>query len=156
MFYMGTSGGTSFRMQGASLRPDWAGETTLYTYDSAVDPDTVVGLMTTAARLRKLWVERGAGLPVNGYGRLGVCNDSTAILEYSVEESVSIFPLSHPPVEDAPANVIDEILSKLPTDIAGFEPDEAIGRILTSIPAVEDQVPFLKAQLDSVRDSGAR
>lgn len=154
MYYMGTSGGTSWRVQGASLRPDWAGETTLYTYDSAVEPDTIVQLMTTAARLRRVWAERGAGLPVNGYGRLGVCNDSTAVLEYSAEETITLFPLTHPPVDGAPADIVDDILSKLPSDTQGFEEADAVRRILASIPDVEDQVPGLKAQLDSVRSLG--
>ncbi|MGK0362566.1 MAG: hypothetical protein ACI9U2_004887 [Bradymonadia bacterium] len=156
MYYMGTSGGTSWRVQGASLRPDWAGETTLYTYDSAVEPDTVVAMMTTAARLRRVWAERGAGLPVNGYGRLGVCNDSTAVLEYSAEETITLFPLTSPPVEGAPAGIVDQILSKLPSDTQGFEDADAIRRILASMPNVEDQVPHLKAQLDSVRSTGDR
>lgn len=151
MYYMGTSGGTSWRVQGASLRPDWAGERTLYTYDSVDQADAIVQMMTTAARLRKLWVERGQGLPVGGYGALGVCNDSTAVIEYAVEETITIFPLAHPPVEGTPGNVIDEILSKLPSDTQGYDPADAVQRILTSMPAVEDQVPFLKAQLDGAR-----
>lgn len=156
MYYMGTSGGTSWRVQGASLRPDWAGERTLYTYDSVDQADEIVQMMATAARLRKLWVERGQGLPVNGYGALGVCNDSTAVIEYSVEETVTIFPLAHPPVEGTPENVIDDLLSKLPSDTQGYEPGDAIERILLSMPAVEDEVPFLKAQLDGARAAGSR
>ncbi|MEZ4473312.1 MAG: hypothetical protein R3F60_21495 [bacterium] len=149
MYYMGTSGGVSFRVQDQSLRPAWAGERTLYTYDSAVEPDVVVQLMTTAARLRRVWTERGQGLPVGGYGQLGVCNDSTAVLEYAAEQSITLFPLAHPPVEGTPADSIDAILAALPSDIAGFEADDAIRRALLSIPDVADQVPHLAAQLQA-------
>lgn len=116
-----------------------------------MEPAVVVDLMTTAARLRRVWTERGRGLPVGGYGQLGVCNDSTAVLEYSVEETVTIFPLAHPPVEGAPTEIIDALLAALPSDVVGFEAADALPRILASMPAVEDQVPHLADELGAAR-----
>ena len=110
--------------------------------------------MTTAARLRRLWTERGQGLPVGGYGQLGVCNDSTAVLEYAAEETITLFPLAHPPVEGAPTDAVDAILAALPSDIQGFEAGDAIRRALLSIPDVADQVPHLAAQLAAAQAAG--
>lgn len=133
MYYMGTSGGVSFRAD-ATLRPEWTGERTAYTYDSAEDPDAVIELMVVAGRLRKYWTERGQGLPVAGYGQLGVCNDSTAVLEYSAEGTVTIFPLAQPGIDGAAQSVVEELLAGLPADTKGFDEADALRRIAATMP----------------------
>ncbi|MCK6575088.1 hypothetical protein L6V77_28800 [Myxococcota bacterium] len=145
MYYMGVSGGVSFRaVEGA--RPAWSGERTLYTYDSAVDPDAVVRLMVAAADLRRKWTTAGAGLPALGYGQLGVCNDSTAVLEHMAQGSVTIFPLAHPAsdaTQGADGDAIDRALAALPSDLAGFDPTEAAARIRTTLPFADAaSLPF--------------
>ncbi|MSP71881.1 MAG: hypothetical protein EXR76_06830 [Myxococcales bacterium] len=135
MFYLGVSGGVSFRAV-AGERPTWTGGRTLYTYDSDADPDTVLTLMVTAARLRKRWAEEGRGLPAEGYGQLGVCNDSTAVMEYAVEGTVTLFPLAHAAVEspEGDADEITRILAALPSDLEGFDPVDASRRLRLTLP----------------------
>lgn len=151
MFYMGVSGGVSFRAV-ESARAHWSGERTLYTYDSDTAPDAIVRLMVAAAELRRKWTAAGAGMPALGYGRLGVCNDSTAVLEHLAEGTVTIFPLAHP-AEDAAqvgGDAVDRTLAALPSDLAGFEAGEAMGRIRTTLAFAEPaDLPFpgLIAQL---------
>jgi hypothetical protein len=145
MYYMGVSGGVSFRaVEGG--RPHWSGERTLYTYDSAVDPDAVVRLMVAAADLRRKWTTAGAALPALGYGQLGVCNDSTAVLEHMAQGTVTIFPLAHPTSDadrGAAGDAIDRALAALPSDLAGYEPAEAAARIRTTLPFAEpSSLPF--------------
>lgn len=149
MYYMGVSGGVSFRAV-ESPRAPWTGERVLYTYDSADDPDAVVRLMDTAARLRRKWFAEGKDLPALGYGRLGVCNDSTAVLELAVEGTVTIFPLAHPPLDTPPRDAIDALLARLPSDLHAFDPAEALTRIRTTLPFEDpSDLPFptLRAQL---------
>ncbi len=142
MYYMGVSGGVSFRAVESSRAP-WTGERVLYDYDSAQDADEVVKLFVTAARLRKVWTERGAGLPALGYGKLGVCNDSTAVIEQDLEGTVTIFPLAQPGVEGAPADVVDQLLAELPSDLDGFDAADAAQRIRDTLP--HTQLPGLEA-----------
>jgi hypothetical protein len=151
MYYMGVSGGVSFRaVEGA--RPRWTGERTRYTYDSETDRDAIVQLMVTAADLRRKWTQAGAALPALGYGQLGVCNDSTAVLEYTAEGAVTIFPLAHPATdaEQAGGDAVDRVLAALPSDLAGFDSTDALRRIRETL-SFEDpaDLPFpgLTAQL---------
>lgn len=154
MYYMGVSGGVSFRAV-ESARAPWTGERVLYAYDSAEDPGEIVQLFVTAARLRKVWTERGAGLPALGYGQLGVCNDSTAVLEQDLEGTVTIFPLAQPGVEGAPADVVDQLLAELPSDLDGFDPAEASSRIRATLP--HTQLPGLEEAVDQLPGaSGSR
>jgi hypothetical protein len=151
MYYMGVSGGVSFRAV-ESARPRWTGERTRFAYDSDTDRDTIVQLMVTAADLRRKWTQAGAALPALGYGQLGVCNDSTAVLEYTAEGAVTIFPLAHPAsdAEQAGGDAIDRALAALPADLAGFEASDALRRIRETL-SFEDpaDLPFpgLTAQL---------
>ncbi len=147
MYYMGVSGGVSFRAVEAHRAP-WTGERVRYSYDSALDADKVVQLMVTAARLRKVWTERGQGLPALGYGQLGVCNDSTAVLEVSAEDDVSIFPLAQPGNDGTSGDRIDQLLARLPSDLAGFDPADAARRIRETLPHTD--FPGLQAAVDQL------
>ena len=132
-FYMGIDSGTAFRVQ-SNLMRHWSGGHPVYTYDSNDDAEKVVKLLSLGGALRKKWMLAGADKPALGYGTIGVCTDSTAILEYATEGTITLFPLAHPKT-DAAADDIDAILAKLPAD--------ALSRIKTSLPfASIDDVPF--------------
>lgn len=140
-FYMGIDNGTAFRAQSNVMR-HWSGGHAMYTYDSNDDADKVVKLLSLGGALRKKWMLAGADKPALGYGTIGVCTDSTAILEYAAEGKVTLFPLAHPKT-DAATDEIDAILAKLPADVEGFDHEGALTRIKTSLPFARiDDVPF--------------
>lgn len=141
-FYLGAfGGGTAFRAQ-SNLTRHWSGGRAQYTYDSAKDAEKVVKILSLAGGLRKKWQAEGRSLPNDGYGTLGVCTDSTAVLEQAMEGKVTLFPLAHPKVE-TPKDDLDRVLQKLPSDLAGFEPGDATRRIRSSIPFdTLEEVPF--------------
>jgi hypothetical protein len=133
-FYMGIPGGTAFRADASLLRPNsWSGERTRTTISSATEPEKIVDLFVTAGALRKKWFEAGRSLPSEGYGRLGVCNDSTALLELKVEGTVSLFPMAQTP-PTSPQDALEELFAQLPSDINGFDEADAIARILATLP----------------------
>jgi hypothetical protein len=140
-FYMGIDDGTAFRAQSTVMR-HWSGGHAVYTYDSNADTDKVVKLLSLGGALRKKWMLAGADKPALGYGTLGVCTDSTAILEYATEGTITLFPLAHPKI-DAAIDDIDAILAKLPSDVEGFDPADGLSRIKSTLPfASLDDVPF--------------
>jgi hypothetical protein len=140
-FYMGIDSGTAFRVQSTIMR-HWSGGHPMYTYDTNDDADKVVSLLSLGGKLRKKWILAGEDKPALGYGTIGVCTDSTAILEYATEGTITLFPLAHPKT-DAAADDIDAILAKLPADVEGFDPADGLSRIKTSLPfASIDDVPF--------------
>ena len=159
MYYMGVSAGTSFRAV-SNIRSPWTGERSRYTYSSDTQPDLVETLLVTAGELRRKWTAEAAGLPAGGYGALGVCNDSTGVLEMSVEGSASIFPFAHPVIADSPDNdAIDDLLARLPADIVGYDSAEAFTRILSTLPfASVDDLPFpqFKAEVQALMSASAR
>lgn len=156
MFYMGIPGGTAFRAHHTYRKP-WAGERSSLRRNTSEDLETVVSLFVTAGKLRKKWFSEGAGLPAEGYGQLGVCLDSTAVLEMATEKSVSLFPLAHP-VPANPQTDIDLLLASIPSDFAGNGNDTAFNRLVASQPfdaskGVDlDAMPFptLKAELEDL------
>jgi hypothetical protein len=145
-FYMGVDSGTAFRAQ-AGVPRAWSGGRVSYTIDAATNEADVLKLLSLAGDLRKKWQTAGASLPMLGYGRLGVCTDSTAILEHAVKGTITLFPLAHP-VTDARADAIDRELAALPSDLGTLDStiphrDDALRRIEATIPfeRVSD-VPF--------------
>lgn len=157
-FFMGIPGGTAFRAHAFHARP-WSGEQTSVTLDSTDHLDQVVRMFVLAGKLRKKWLEAGANLPAQGYGKLGVCMDSTAILEYGLHETTSLYPLAHPVFQGTPADEIDQILAALPSDMEGNTgAATALDRLLKSQPFDPTQpvnlqelpFPSLKAQMDAL------
>ena len=157
-FFMGIPGGTAFRPDASLLRPNsWSGERTTVEVHSDDDPERIVDLFVTAADLRAKWHEAGRTMPNEGYGLLGVCNDSTALLELKTEGTVTLFPLVHESTED-PQDGIDDLFQQLPNDLEGFDDEEALDRIVQSMPFDGsqgldlDRMPFpgLKAALQSL------
>lgn len=128
-FFLGVDNGTAFRVQ-SNVPRAWSGGKATYTIEA---PDEVVKVLSLAGQLRKKWMAAGKDLPMTGYGRLGVCTDSTAILEYGLKGTVTLFPLTHPK-SDASADEIDHILAKLPADTEGFAADDALRRLEATLP----------------------
>jgi hypothetical protein len=134
MYYMGVSNGTSFRAV-SDIRPLWSGGRDLVTYDSATgDAPKIKEIFELAGQLRKRWEAEGRGLPASGYGILGVCNDSTAVLELGIEEQVTIYPLvrQEPAAEDT--SRLANLLRGLPNDLDDADPADAAERIRNTLP----------------------
>jgi len=160
-FFLGTEGGASFRPVSGMHRPRWAGERAEYTYSTKSHPEKVKETFAVAAALRARWSDEGAGKPLEGYGVLGVCTDSTSVIERIVEgRGPSLFPLARlaAPVDRTrePLDLkLKDAIAALPRDVQEFEPGEsdgpAIARIRTTMPMpaseLKTRYPTLADQL---------
>jgi len=130
MFYLGT-GGTAFFGQ-TDARPAWSG--TIASTDLSIseasgsDFDYLLATADTAATyLRRNRIERttvAAGMPADGYGYVGVCNDSNAAVEYATRGTTSAFPLLRAKELDAEADLgdgLDATIRSLPKDGDGLD-----------------------------------
>jgi hypothetical protein len=155
MFYLGISGAGFFAE--TDRRPAWTGMSVSDQDDSA---DQVLATVAAAARyLRRNRAERttlAAGLPADGYGFLGVCNDSNATVEYLTRGTITAFPLLRAASLDAQASGdegLDPVFRALPHD-ADQPPahDDGLRRILAMTPHPLGSPLFpddtLRAQLD--------
>lgn len=100
MFYLGVSGVGFFAQ--VHERPKWTGDKVLYSVDSVTlqGADLILETLERAEVYFKRIVSESAldefkHLPANGYGVLGVCNDSNAVLERVSNPTgeVSVYPL---------------------------------------------------------------
>ncbi len=160
MFYLGISGAGFFAQNGT--RPAWSSTVvaTDITVDRASGGDFEYlksTLDAASAYLRRIRVERttvAAGKPADGYGYVGVCNDSNATIEYVTRGTISAFPLLRAPSLDSEAPLgdgLDEAIRALPKDGDGIvDARDALRRALAMQPAdVWD--PALAAQLAAAR-----
>ena len=90
VFYLGTSGVGFF--PDISARPEWTGRATRSVARSWDGGEaSIFKAMDVAGRyLRRIRCERGSvakGLPSDGYGYLGVCNDSVAVIQSALDET---------------------------------------------------------------------
>jgi hypothetical protein len=160
MFYLGVSGAGFFAQNGT--RPAWS--STVVATDVTVDRasggdfDYLKSTLDAAsAYLRRIRVERttvAAGKPADGYGYVGVCNDSNATIEYVTRGTISAFPLLRAKSLDSEAPLgdgLDEGLRALPKDGDGLvDARDALRRALAMQPAdVWD--PVLASQLAAAR-----
>lgn len=155
-FYMGVPAGIRFKVQD-SLTPEWDGGPAmtgrvLYAFDSKTERDAVVATFDGAGALRKKWTLEGVGRPMDGYGQLGVCTDSVAVLEHQRTGKATLFPLLHPKPRET-RDAIDRVLAALPSDGAGFEREDALRRISLSLPTPPAESPF-RAYADGMRALG--
>jgi hypothetical protein len=144
MFYLGVSGAGFFGQ--TDQRPAWSGMITSseVTIASASGADYAYLLQTAdlaAAYLRRIRTERetvAAGRPADGYGFLGVCNDSNAALEHATRGTISTFPLLRAKQLDAQADLgdgLDATLRALPKDGDGLvDPRDALRRAVAMQP----------------------
>jgi hypothetical protein len=79
-----------------------------------------------ATYLRRTRIERttvAQGMPADGYGFVGVCNDSNAIIELATKGTVSAFPLLRAKsLDDSPdlGDGLDATIKALPNDGDGI------------------------------------
>jgi len=169
MFYLGTSGAGFFGQ--TSQRPAWSGMTTQSDVTIAgpgADADYLLSTLDAAATyLRRTRVERttvAAGMPADGYGFVGVCNDSNAILESKTKGTVSAFPLLRAKSLDAAANLgdgLDDTIKALPNDGDGLtDARGALRRAVRMQPFADGSPlmwdPVLGAQIATARRDLAR
>jgi len=144
MFYLGISGVGFFGQ--TDSRPAWSGmvaatDVTI-TAAQGADYDYLLKTVDTAAMyLRRIHVERttvAAGQPADGYGYLGVCNDSNATLEHATRGTISAFPLLRAKELDAQAPLgdgLDATIRALPKDGDGIsDPLDALRRAVAMQP----------------------
>lgn len=154
MFYMGIPGGVGFRVP-TTIRPAWVGGAVQHVYDSDADADVekVRAILSTASDLRQKWYFEGRDLPVEGYGQLGVCTDSTAILELVAEGTASLFPLAAPGSDGTDKDGIDQIIEALPYDL-GTPGDDALNRIAATVAWENWDTAPIPSFIDQLRRMG--
>ena len=103
-------------------------------------------------------------MPADGYGYVGVCNDSNATLEYKTKGTISAFPLLRAKALDAaPAlgDGLDAAIHALPKDGDGLaDPRDALRRAVAMQPFADGSPlmwdPVLGAQIATARADLAR
>jgi len=165
MFYLGISGAAFFAQTG--VRPAWTGDVVQGADSTADGADgatehVLAAAAAAAAYLRRNRVERATvaqGMPADGYGFVGVCNDSNAAIEWATLGTISTFPLMRAAQLDQAALLgdgLDEAVRRLPHD-ADQAPARADGlrRVLAMTPhALGDAAAFawdaaLRAELQA-------
>jgi hypothetical protein len=118
MFYLGVSGAGFFGQ--TDQRPEWSGTI-------ATPAGDVLDTVDAASRyLRRNRIERSTvaqGKPADGYGYVGVCNDSNATIEYLTKGTITTFPLLRAKALDSTPAVgdgLDETIRLLPKDADGI------------------------------------
>ena len=157
MFYLGISG-TAFFGQ-TDQRPAWSGTiaSTDVTIKSAAGADYEYLLATLDAAttyLRRNRVERttvAQGLPADGYGYVGVCNDSNAAVESATKHTVTAFPLLRAAALDQQPDLgdgLDGIVKGLPNDGDGLaDPADALRRAVAMQPFPDGSPLMFDAKL---------
>jgi hypothetical protein len=130
-YFLGIDG-TGFFGQN-SIRASWTGLRTLYQYssDNAADVPKILKALDVAS----LYFKRNAietatvakGFPADGYGYLGVCNDSTVLLEKLYRGTDTSYPL---------------VRSKsLSTNPAVMQINDGLGSTIDLLPHDGDNIP---------------
>lgn len=158
-FFLGTSGVGFFAQ--AHKRPAWTGMRSEYTL-SSTNPDEAGRILATAdyagryyRRIIKEAEAYAVGMPANGYGYLGVCNDSNAALEtISKPGESTVYPL----VRDASlkekskqGDGLDERLAALPNDANALPTDR-----VSVLKRVQAMYPFDSLQSPDLHDNKLR
>lgn len=157
MFYLGTSGAAFFPQ--TTVRPAWtglAGKDITSNAQGGVDAHAIAVADASAAYLRRSRTERATvaqGMPADGYGYVGVCNDSVAAVEYLVEGTITAFPLVRAADLDSQVNLgdgLDDVMRSLPHD-ADVAPSttDALTRALAMTPHPLDSTLIVDETLRS-------
>jgi hypothetical protein len=163
MFYLGISGAAFFAQ--TQTRPAWTGE---FVSDGASSADAggrdhiLATLDAAAAYLARIQLESttvAAGMPADGYGFLGVCNDSNAVIEHQTRGTITAFPLMRAASLDMEADLgdgLDATLRALPHDAdQAPDPGDIYERVLLMTPHQLDSPHLpdeaLRAQLMAVQ-----
>jgi hypothetical protein len=157
MFFLGMFGAGFFAQ--IDQRPAWSGmvTTTDLTVDAAKGADYLLKTVDLAATyLRRIRVERttvAAGMPADGYGFLGVCNDSNAVIELATKGTISTFPLLRAKQLDTQADRgdgLDAAIKALPKDADGIaNPRDALRRAVAMQPFADGSPLIWDARLAS-------
>jgi len=145
MFYLGISGAAFFAQ--TNVRPAWTGETL-----APASHDVVATFDWAARYLARNRIERttvAQGLPADGYGYVGVCNDSNAVIEFATMGTITAFPLLRAASLDTEAPLgdgLDDILHMLPHDADTVAPD-TVRRVAAMTPRTCDWDAQLDMQL---------
>ena len=145
MFYLGVSG-TGFFGQ-TDQRPAWSG--TIASTTTSSTADVLATVDTAMTYLRRNRIERttiAAGKPADGYGYVGVCNDSNAAIELATKQTITTFPLLRAAQLDALPDLgdgLDAAIKALPNDGDGIaNPADALRRAVAMQP-FEDGSPLM-------------
>ena len=141
-FFLGISGAGFFGQTDA--RPAWSG-TIAATDVVATDTENLDYLLGTADAaaeyLRRNRIERttvAQGMPADGYGYVGVCNDSNTTIEYVTRGTITAFPLLRAKELDAQPDLgdgLDAAVRALPKDGDGLpDPQDALRRAVSMQP----------------------
>jgi hypothetical protein len=140
MFYLGVSGVGFFGQ--VDERPAWTGMRASYVLRSGTDDELILKALDHAGRYyRRIQTEAqnyASDMPADGYGYLGVCNDSNAVLEKVTQGTVTTFPLMRASELDEKPRLgdgLDVVMRDLPKDSRRFRrTPENIQRILAMTP----------------------
>ena len=141
-FFLGISGAGFFGQ--TDTRPAWSG-TVAATDVVATDTENTDYLLATvdaaSQYLRRNRVERttvAQGMPADGYGYVGVCNDSNTTIEYATRGTITAFPLLRAKELDAQPDLgdgLDDVVRALPKDGDGLpDPQDALRRAVSMQP----------------------
>ncbi len=143
-FFLGISGAGFFGQ--TDNRPAWSGTITSsdVTVASAQSADYAYLLKTAdvaAAYLRRNYIESttvAAGMPADGYGYVGVCNDSNTTVEYATRGTITAFPLLRAKSLDSQPDLgdgLDDVMRALPKDGDGLvDVNDALRRAVSMQP----------------------
>ncbi|HUS32645.1 MAG TPA: hypothetical protein VMZ53_29290 [Kofleriaceae bacterium] len=121
MFYLGVSGAGFFGQ--TDQRPAWSGTIASTTSTQA---DVLATVDAATSYLRRNRIERttvAQGKPADGYGYVGVCNDSNATIEHVTKGTITTFPLLRAKELDNAASLndgLDATVRALPKDGDGI------------------------------------
>jgi len=122
MFYLGVSGAGFFGQ--TDQRPAWSG--TIAATSTTAQSDVLATVDAASMYLRRNRVERttvAQGKPADGYGYVGVCNDSNATIEHVTKGTITTFPLLRAKELDNAASLndgLDATVRALPKDGDGI------------------------------------
>jgi hypothetical protein len=150
MFYLGTSGAGFFGQ--TQIRPAWTGDIVSMT---SADRELALATVDAAASyLRRNRTERttvAAGMPADGYGFVGVCNDSNATIEYVTRRTITTFPLLRAAQLDSALDLndgLDDAVRALPKDGDGIaDARDALRRAVEMQPFAPDSPKLFDAGL---------
>jgi hypothetical protein len=156
MFFLGV-GGAGFFGQ-TDLRPAWNGlkvstDVTTESYSDAAYDYVIKTVDTAAIYLRRTRIERttvAAGMPADGYGFVGVCNDSNAVIEYATKGTITAFPLLRAKQLNNAANLndgLDDVLRALPKDADDIATRDALRRAVLVQPHVKGSPSMFDSKL---------
>lgn len=150
MFYLGVSG-TAFFGQ-TDQRPAWSGM--IAKTDTTSRTDVLATVEAATTYLRRNRVERttvAAGKPADGYGYVGVCNDSNATIELATKGTITTFPLLRAAELDQVPDLgdgLDATVKALPNDGDGLgDVVDALRRAVAMQPFPDNSPLMFDAEL---------